>query len=223
MLLHSFYHHLPVNHNLHPFKLLKNSYFLLNIHRIQNSSSSNCLLYFADMELTDLICKTHTHTRTYNLSYAYSVTQREIKWSNHLISLFAITNLWFAVINKSDYFELGRKVLGFINADLEVAHRQTSYTVVIQDKIVEPSRQLDALGLFLPQQAAAVFWEAPRLFALNSERFWCVPSSALTKYLSALLLRVFYILLLKKWQTFLFMHTTGLKIQCVGVPDEMGI
>jgi hypothetical protein len=76
---------------------------------------------------------------------------------NHLISLFAITNLLFAVINKSDYFELGRKVLGFINADLEVAYRQTSYTVVIQDKMVEPSCKLDALGLFLPQQATAVF------------------------------------------------------------------
>jgi hypothetical protein len=82
--------------------------------------------------------------------------------------------------------------------------------------MVEPSCELDALGLFLSQKSAAVLCEAHRLFTLNSEKFWHVPSSALTKYLSVLLLREFDILLLKKGQTFLFMHTTGLKIQCVG-------
>jgi len=103
-----------------------------------------------------------------------------------------------SVINKSDYFELGRKVLGFINAGLEVAYRQPGCTVVSQDKTVEPSCEIDALGLLLPQQSAAVLCEAHRLFALNSEKFWRVLSSALSKHLSALLLRNFDILLFKK-------------------------
>jgi len=76
MLHHSFYHHLPVNHNLHPFKLHENSYLLLNIYGIQNSSSSNCLLYFADMELTDRICNTHTHARTISLTHTQSHKER---------------------------------------------------------------------------------------------------------------------------------------------------
>jgi hypothetical protein len=133
-----------------------------------------------------------THRHTCNLSCAYSIVHREIKWSNHLISLLAIPNLWFAVITKCDYFQHGRKVLGFVNAELEVAYRQTGCTVVSQDRMVEPSCELDAHDLFLPQQWAAVLCEAHMLFTPNSEKFWHVPSSTLAKILSALLLRDFW-------------------------------
>jgi len=107
-----------------------------------------------------------THRHTCNLSYAYSITQREIKWSNHLISLLAIPTLWFAVITKSDYFQHVRKVLGFVNAELEVAYRQTGCTVVSQRRRVEPSCEMD-----LPQQSAAVLCGVHKLFAHISEKF----------------------------------------------------
>jgi len=133
--------------------------------RIPHSATNFSILLIWNWQI-----KYVTHRHTCNLSYAYSIIQKEIKWSNHLISLLAIPNLWFAVITKSDYFQHGRKDLVFVNADLEVAYRQTGCTVVSQDRMVEPSCEMDVHGLFLPRQSAAVLCEAQMLFALNSKK-----------------------------------------------------